>query len=269
MPTRMYQHAEYSLFSAPDLLDYTNECIAELRTELSKLPRVDNRGRSECPFAEKLHAQKEKRQRQLQEVLGRLYGHLAGATAEVRRLERNVTVIKDGKVQLKRQEAQDQYEEAQDDLETRYSQHLQMQNRIWMKIQLVEQVLAQANGQMWPGRRARGQFDLPGQPMPQPDKPPPPMPMPSPPPGKPTVLAPLPPNQTPVLFPAPPGGPAVRVPPPPSTPAMAVRPGPTKPAPPMLKPQELRRELDGLIGADRRRRAVNLPPSGLLPPPLM
>jgi hypothetical protein len=37
----------------------------------------------------------------------------------------------------------------------------------------------------------------------------------------------------------------------------------------MLKPQEHRRELDGLIGADRRRRAVNLPPSGLLPPPLM
>lgn len=161
-----YRHDTYSLAQTESLLDHTTWCAADMQERMKVLPDVDHTGNSACPtdMAEKLYAQSENSRRRLERVRGWLYEHEAGATAEIRRLAQNAGVVREDCAHLEGPEVRDRYAQAGDDLEARYRRHLEMRNRIRMKLQFVEQVLAAATARMWPGQAPRDRFDSPVEP---------------------------------------------------------------------------------------------------------
>jgi hypothetical protein len=146
-------HDVFSLESAEQALQHTDRCIDELRRALSILPRVDHDGYARFPISEELQATRETCRRELACQLRQLQQYFAGAEAEIQRLERDATVVDEGRMQLHGEEAKDWYCKAEDELEARRLEHVAMRDRLEQKIKAAEQVLTDAlAGPCPPGR---------------------------------------------------------------------------------------------------------------------
>ena len=135
-----------------DSLEYAHDQIEKLDRSVHSLPKVDEDGNSECPFAEEMYAQKEDIQAQLNGQLKGLYEKQEAIDAENTRCKNNLVVISAHERRIHRDSVRDQYSQAEVELCARIECLSEMQERVTKTIKDVQAALAEASEKYYPGR---------------------------------------------------------------------------------------------------------------------
>ena len=135
--------------------------ISKLRAAVQVLPEVNGEGHSECPFAQELYAEKERREAEVQAKVGLLHEHRWVVRAEIGRCERNLGTISGHASQLNSDGPRSHYAQAESQLETQLERWRQMLDRIEELIRDAEAALSEASAKPFPG----GTSDVPAPPL--------------------------------------------------------------------------------------------------------
>jgi len=126
--------------------------LNELDSKTRQLPKVDEQGKSECPFAEELYADKEEALANVERESGRLEEYLDWVEQEIERCQRNLDRIRFDRNGLDLDEAREQYEAAlesqQHELNTFIHQKKRLNDLMIRKNQLLTK--AQDKRHTWP-----------------------------------------------------------------------------------------------------------------------
>jgi len=134
-----------------------DECMEGLRKAYDLLPKVDEEGYSECPFAEQLYAQKQEQQQELQQHLEKLKTDLAQTETDIQKCNSNASIVGSDQGQLHSQDVFERYEQAGDKLKSKLKQLHEKRTHIRLKIKDVEKLIAKANEKNWPDGEPEGQ----------------------------------------------------------------------------------------------------------------
>jgi len=134
-----------------------DECIEGLRKAYDLLPKVDEEGNSECPFAEQLYAQKQEQQRELQQHLEKLKKDLVQVETDIQKCNSNANIVASDQGQLHSQNVFERYEQAEDKLKSKLKQLHEKRTHIRSKMKDTEKLLAKTNEKNWPDGEPEGQ----------------------------------------------------------------------------------------------------------------
>jgi hypothetical protein len=136
-------------------LSETQALISQLHSKLRGLPRVDNQGRSECPFAEDLFSAKEQVAEKLGLRLKPLLEYRTAVEQEVERTRRNLAVLSDGAHALHSSDVATPFRKAEFSQEAEARRAADQLHRIQEMIPAVERALQIAATKRFPGRKPR------------------------------------------------------------------------------------------------------------------
>jgi len=144
-----------NLKKAEESLKKTKKSIEDLDRSVHSLPDVDEDGNSECPFAEELYAEKEKRQKKLQSQLKEFYKIIEAIDAEIGRCKKNLTVITAHQNKINSDKIRDQYTEEEAKLAGRITQLIKIKQEVRKAIKACKKAIAEASAKHYPGRKPR------------------------------------------------------------------------------------------------------------------
>lgn len=117
---------------------------------VKRLPKVDDQGNSECPFAESLYAEKEEETKKFIKYLSKLPGYITVVNLEIKRFQQNLRTLRKDTLRLNLSQVAEKYRTAKESYEFHYRKNLQR------KVDLVElsgqadKVLKEAQAKKWP-----------------------------------------------------------------------------------------------------------------------
>jgi len=123
----------------------------KLQQSSSSLPKVDEEGNSECPFAEQLYAKHEELRKKVQKALAKLHECLAVVDDKIRKYGHDLAVVSAHKDRLNRDRPREHFSEAEAELAALYKQCIQVRERVEEAIRFVDEVLQQAATKRFPG----------------------------------------------------------------------------------------------------------------------
>ena len=129
--------------------------IKNLDSKTSILPRVDEDGSSECPFAEDLYAQKEEAEQELINGIRVLEGFLPVLEREIARCRNNLNRIRADASGLNRQEAKNGYSQAENQQKYQYQKFVEDRKNVLFVLKKANLVLEIARSKKYPGRQPR------------------------------------------------------------------------------------------------------------------
>lgn len=124
----------------------------ELQQSTGSLPKVDQDGHSECPFAEDWYANHEELRKKVQKRLPELHECLTVVAEQIRKYGNDLAVVSTHKDQLNRDRPRSHFSEAEAELAALYKRHLQLQDRLEQAILFVNDVLQEASTKQFPGK---------------------------------------------------------------------------------------------------------------------
>jgi len=127
--------------------------IKELESKLSTLPRVDEEGTSECPFAEDLYAQKEEAEENLSRLLPILQEFISLLDREVSRCQHNLDRIRSGADNLANPEAKRRFQAAEWAQKQEYLRAVEDRRTADYLLEKAAVVLKRAQSKKFPGRK--------------------------------------------------------------------------------------------------------------------
>ena len=129
-----------------------DSCVEELLQAARVLPRVEEDGNSECPFAEELYAKKEEAQRDAEICLEKLGGNLAWVDDQIGHCENNLGTISSGQQQLNNDGAKDSFSEAEERLEAFREKLNELRDEIEEAMDKVDKALEESVPKRFPGK---------------------------------------------------------------------------------------------------------------------
>ncbi len=140
--------------------------VGQLESILQSLPRVEANGRSECPFAEDLYAQKEELETQVSRAVAMLQGYLSALEKEVERCERNLDQIGRDSTKLNVPAALDAYNTAEQAQRDEYYQAVTDRDAVVLVLSRANGVLQVSRSRKYPGKiPERDPFGVPPKPL--------------------------------------------------------------------------------------------------------
>ena len=134
-------------------LESTKKCMEDLDRSVHSLPSVDEKGNSECPFAEELYAKKEELQKTLEARLKDLFEMLKAVDAEIKRCRKNLAVVTAHKDRIHGEKVRDQYSDEELKLAARIKQLTEIREQIQKAIKAVQKALAESKARYYPGTK--------------------------------------------------------------------------------------------------------------------
>jgi phage-related minor tail protein len=131
-------------------MELLDKLIEKLQAAVKILPKVDEKGRSECPFAERLYAEKEKAEEKLAEELNKASGYLDLVKEEIAMWKRNFTQIKTDADGLSLPQARQEYNKAKEATNIQINKNLKLQEKLLDLISKAEQHLQLSQEKKWP-----------------------------------------------------------------------------------------------------------------------
>ncbi|MBT7069145.1 MAG: hypothetical protein HN919_22810 [Verrucomicrobia bacterium] len=139
------------------LFHITDQVLREMEPLINELeglwpimPKVDEEGYSECPFAEDLHRKKQSLENQVAEKLTTAHSVLRDTDGEIERCKRNLGRISVDAGKLNRPEARSNYTEAWGIQEQEYVEATQEKERVLAVIKKAEATLAASRKKTFP-----------------------------------------------------------------------------------------------------------------------
>jgi len=134
-----------------------DKAISELEAKLSTLPTIDDKGGSECPFAEDLYAQAEEAEENLTRLLPILQGFISALDHEVSRCKNNLDLIRSGASNLANPEAKRRMEAAERTQKQEYLKAVENRKTADYLLKRANVVLKRAKSKKYPGRKPERQ----------------------------------------------------------------------------------------------------------------
>ena len=141
-----------------------NEYIAAVRV----LPRVDESGGSECPFAAELYAKKEELQQQLQSKVEWLRSQLGLVYREIDRCNDNSSAISAGHGRLHGDAATGRFEQAGEEVDSQRQRYVKLALQVMEVIERAEAAIREGMRKQYPGQLPQQVPGLPPPAAPQP-----------------------------------------------------------------------------------------------------
>ena len=140
-----------------------DSCVEQLLQAARQLPRVEEDGSSECPFAEERYAIKEEAQRDAEICLEKLGAYLSWVDDQIGRCENNLQTISSGQQQLNTDSARDKLSEAEEQLDAFRKRLTKLRDDIEDAMKKVDKALQESVGKRFPGKipQKNPQFTVP------------------------------------------------------------------------------------------------------------
>jgi hypothetical protein len=135
--------------------------LENLSQKTSQLPKVDDKGNSECPYAEDLYAEQEEAITKVAEELKRLRRYQEIVDQLVAKHRRNLDLIRTDASSLHLDRAKEQYSSAELSQEHNYRQAVRCQKELLEIISWAENAIALARGKKFPGGKPEKKFRPP------------------------------------------------------------------------------------------------------------
>ncbi|MDD5135638.1 MAG: hypothetical protein PHP01_09560 [Phycisphaerae bacterium] len=151
MEKRDSKEGKLTIAEVESFLGTVDSCIAELAQKISQLPKVEQDGSSECPFARQLYADKEEAQKKVQCCLEKLNEYGSWVQSEIARCKNNLAVITAHENQLNNDRPREYFSDAETQLAALYNRLVQLAQKIQEAIRNIQQALEQASQKQYPG----------------------------------------------------------------------------------------------------------------------
>ncbi len=132
-------------------IDHMETLLEDLSARMSVLPDVDEKGRSECPFAEDLYAKKEEAEEKVARELGQLRRYPGLVNEEMSRCRKNLEQLRSDGGRLNRDETKEHYSFAEGSQEAHYRMADQLYQKLIDLIPRAEEALRLAGTKRFPG----------------------------------------------------------------------------------------------------------------------
>ena len=129
---------------------YMPEYLEELKSKIKVLPKVDEKGQSECSFAEDLYAEKEKAAKSLVEYLEKGPKCLKYVDKELAKFSRNLSRIKSDHGSLHDTHAKEKYRFAERFQRHHIEKNIQRRKKLIDLISKANKLLKKAREKKWP-----------------------------------------------------------------------------------------------------------------------
>jgi chromosome segregation ATPase len=158
--THPREHNNFSLEHVDSSTSTGKQLVEELSSKTRELPKVEEDGSSECPFAEALYAQKDESIEKVEKELQELHGYLSLVEQEIARCEGNLQRINADAGSLNLDEAKDKYRVAIRSQESEYNNAVRQRKALIDLIARAEEALALARAKAFPGRKPQKNYRL-------------------------------------------------------------------------------------------------------------
>lgn len=135
--------------------------VSELIAKIGMLPKVEEDGSSECPFAQKLYAEKEQAEAKVQVCLAKLGEYESWTHSEIARCRSNLTELIAHEQQLNRDSPKQKLSDAESKLAAVYNRLLNLAESIKETINKVEKALEKAGQKQYPQQALPQQPQMP------------------------------------------------------------------------------------------------------------
>jgi hypothetical protein len=142
-----------SLKDVDSFIHYMNGLLEELTSKVRALPKVDQEGNSECPFAEDLYAQKDECMEKVEQESQKLQPYLVLVEEEIARCRANLGRISSDASSLNLDEAKERYDAAKRSQESQYNNALRQRKALTDLVSRTKETLALAQSRAFPGRK--------------------------------------------------------------------------------------------------------------------
>jgi len=159
--TRPKEVGGLSLKDVDSFIHYMNGLLEELSSKVGALPKVDQEGNSECPFAEELYVQKDECMEKVERESQKLQHYLVLVEEEVARCRSNLERISADASSLNLDEAKERYDAAKRSQESQYNNVLRQRKALTDLASRTQKMLALARSKAFPGRNPQKSFRAP------------------------------------------------------------------------------------------------------------
>ena len=132
--------------------------LGELQSKINILPKVDENGRSECPFAEDLYFEKEKAAKKVSEYLEKMHRYVGLVEQEIVRFHNNIATIRADANSLFLIQAKENYKQAEESQIFHIKKTTDQKKDLLDLISRAEKMLQLARGEKWPGEKPEKRF---------------------------------------------------------------------------------------------------------------
>jgi len=142
-------------------IEHTRENMAELSAKVKRLPKVDDKGHSECPFAESLYAEKEEETKKFIEFLSKLHGYTTLVNREIQRFKQNLSKLSMDTHELQLPQAREKYQTAKHSYEFHCQKNVQRKETLMELSKQADEILREAQSKKWPLGPPREKYSSP------------------------------------------------------------------------------------------------------------
>jgi hypothetical protein len=148
----MMLEGESEVFDLKDIKTYMealHESIKDLQAATEILPKVDEKGSSECPIAQTLYAQKEEAEEKVIEKRKKASGYLDLVKQEINRWRQNLTQIMADADDLNLPQAREEYNRARESTSIQIERNVELHQELLDLISMAEEHLQLAQKKKW------------------------------------------------------------------------------------------------------------------------
>lgn len=124
--------------------------IQKVHEAVARLPKVDSKGRSECPFAEDLYAESDKLLHEFRLLREKIPGYMNLLDQEIVRFKNNLNQLQSGTSALKTAQPKEQFKFASQAYQFHYNKYLNTKRELTELAAESDQVVKQAANKRWP-----------------------------------------------------------------------------------------------------------------------
>ena len=147
---RSNEDADLRLEDVDSFIEYMEGLLEELWGKINQLPKVDENGYSECPFAEELYAYKEEAAAIVAEESKKLQLCLELVKEEIDRCQQNIEILSTDASSLHLEEAKKKYEAGKKSQRLQYNKGVHQQELLIDLIKRADELLKLAEEKKWP-----------------------------------------------------------------------------------------------------------------------
>ncbi len=132
-------------------LKQTESCIEKLDQAVNILPRIDEDGDSECPFAKELYEQKEKAQKEVAGCLNAMHVYQQWCNGQIKKCSDNLVVVSANADRLNNDVPKMEFTYAEVHLAALYKKLVRLKVKVKKMIEKCHKAIHQASQKQFPG----------------------------------------------------------------------------------------------------------------------
>jgi hypothetical protein len=140
----------YELKDVSSFIRALKNKILNVHETVARLPKIDSKGHSECPFAERLYAEKEELLKDFKTTRNQIPGYMNLIDIEIARFNNNLNQLQSSTTAFNTPQATEEMKSARQGYEFHYNKYLEMKRELSELATQAARVITQAQAKQWP-----------------------------------------------------------------------------------------------------------------------